>query len=708
MSPVFHPWILFIILLISFILLYISYKPVYNKYKKFFLYLFFIRFFTYSILLFLLLNITIFQTKTVNKTPITKVYFDNSVSVKFHQSISKESLINSYNNILNKLISNENSLKFKPIIKAYSFGEKVKRIDSPLNLNIDESSTNFSSIISTFDEGSAYYDVQNIIIISDGQSTLGEDPINSFNKINIPIHTIGIGENYKLVDLKITKVNVPTYAIKGESVKAEVTVNFKGEIKQRVNISLEHNNKLIGTQLISSGRDGSNKIVRFQFNAGETGFNKYKVKVSTVRDEININNNNYIFNMNIITNKFKIAILTGAPSFNTRLIKLILSNEPRYNIDHYINKLKFWDPLIANFWKKKYDLVILDNFPTSSISKRWSSDLGRKIKNENSSLALIPGNKTINNEIEPYLKLFGLNLYDSNSIYHDSTIYPIVSNNNINNNPLIMNQINWESMPSISSQFDLKYDETGMYAPAFFNKSEFLNPIFLIGKNSSQYSRKFIINSPSLWNLYFKSYDETLKRNLNNYFEEVFKWLVSISGEDNRYFRLSNKSSIQIGEEMLLEGNFLGVSNDFLSNNIWWRILLPSNKIKLIPLIKERDGVWRGRFVSTEQGEHNYWVVLGNEEYDLLNSSKFEVNEGLLELKNVFLNKKTLEKISKNSNGNYFSWDDRNQVAEQISHSSSKETFLSKISFSHSPILLFFILILLFLEWVLRRKIGFQ
>jgi len=137
MFPVFHSWILLIILLISFILTYLSYKFLENKYKKYFLYLFSIRFLTYSIILFLLLNVTIFQTKTVNKTPVTKVYFDNSVSAKFHQSISKESLINSYNNLLDELVSNNNSLQFKSIIKPYSFGEKVKQIDSPLSLNID-------------------------------------------------------------------------------------------------------------------------------------------------------------------------------------------------------------------------------------------------------------------------------------------------------------------------------------------------------------------------------------------------------------------------------------------------------------------------------------------------------------------------------------------------------------------------------------------
>tara|TARA_A100001011_G_scaffold102316_1_gene107778 strand:+ start:13146 stop:15275 length:2130 start_codon:yes stop_codon:yes gene_type:complete len=709
MSPIFNPWYFLFILIITSLIIYFSYRSLLISLKKHFLFLFLVRFFIISIILFLLLNISIFQTKILDKIPVTKVYFDNSISAQYHQSISKESLINSYNDILFLLKSNDVNLKFKPNIKSYSFGEKVSLIDSPLDMKIDESSTDFSSIISTFDENSVFEDLQNIIILTDGQSTLGDDPFNSFNKIKTPVYTIGIGENYKLVDLKINKVNVPTYAIEGDPVTAEVILNFKGEINQRINVSLENNKELIGTQIISSGRDGSNKIVRFQFNANQNGLNEYLIKVSTVRDEINIDNNIYRFNMNIIKKKFNIAILTGSASFNTRLIKLVLSDESKYSIDHYVNSSKFWNNPISNFWKKKYDLIILDNFPTLLIPERWSSDLNRKINNENSSLAFFPGNNTNNNDLKSYLKIFELEINESILVKNDDlTKYPIVGNNSFNNNPLIISQTNWELMPSISPKFNLNYNQEGMYSPAFFDQEDLLNPIFLIGKDSNNDFKKFIVNSSDLWTLYFKHHDDGLKKNINLYFKEVFKWLVSISGEDNRYFRLSNQSSIQIGEEIVLEGNFLDISDEFLKNNIWWRILLPSNKVRLVPLVEEEDGVWRGRFITTEKGEHNYWVVFENEEYNSLNSSTFNVNEGLLELKNVFLNKEILEDISSKTNGTYISWKDKNKISEMINYSAKKEKISNKISFSHLKEFLFLLLILLTLEWVVRRKIGLQ
>ena len=97
-----------------------------------------------------------------------------------------------------------------------------------------------------------------------------------------------------------------------------------------------------------------------------------------------------------------------------------------------------------------------------------------------------------------------------------------------------------------------------------------------------------------------------------------------------------------------------------------------------------------------------------NEEYNLLNSFTFNVNEGLLELKNVFLNKEILQNISNKSNGVYLPWKDRNKISDIINYSVKEENLSNMISFSHLKELLFLLLVLLTVEWVLRRKIGLQ
>ena len=74
---------LFFILIFTFIVIFISYKPLLTRSKRYFTLLFIFRFFSISIILFLLLNVSIFRTKILVKTPLTKVYFDRG-SYKYH------------------------------------------------------------------------------------------------------------------------------------------------------------------------------------------------------------------------------------------------------------------------------------------------------------------------------------------------------------------------------------------------------------------------------------------------------------------------------------------------------------------------------------------------------------------------------------------------------------------------------------------------
>ena len=54
----------------------------------------------------------------------------------------------------------------------------------------------------------------------------------------------------------------------------------------------------------------------------------------------------------VLKNEYKVALITGAPSFNTGVIKKILNRNPEFKIDHYIFTNKPHTPKV--FWNKKF------------------------------------------------------------------------------------------------------------------------------------------------------------------------------------------------------------------------------------------------------------------------------------------------------------------------------------------------------------------
>ena len=190
----------------------------------------------------------------VTKKPIIRIFFDNSVSSGYHQSVSRESLLNGYEDLLRSLEGLSFDTPLEPAIEVFSFGESVQPLDgSPLNLNLDESATDISSVLSTATETVGDEHLNAIIIVTDGQTTVGADPLGHVLK-HIPIHTIGIGEPMRMVDIRISKVKVPTVVIKGETVLAEVTIESFGEIDQRVHVSFEKEGRL------QSGRSEERRV----------------------------------------------------------------------------------------------------------------------------------------------------------------------------------------------------------------------------------------------------------------------------------------------------------------------------------------------------------------------------------------------------------------------------------------------------------------
>jgi RNA-binding protein YlmH len=80
--------------------------------------------------------------------------------------------------------------------------------------------------------------------------------------------------------------------------------------------------------------------------------------------------------------------------------------------------------------------------------------------------------------------------------------------------------------------------------------------------------------------------------------------------------------------------------------------------------------------------------------------------ESQIELNQVYLNQDLLKNISKNTNGKYFHWDDRDELLKLISPKVRREFKADIIKLTESRFVLIMLIILLCIEWTLRRIKG--
>ena len=159
------------------------------------------------------------------------------------------------------------------------------------------------------------------MIISDGLITEGKDPIKDFQEFDFPIHTIGIGEGSELVDVTIESIDAPTVVLKSDWVDVNITIQSVGNIGDRLSVSLYNNRELQGSKHIRLMGMESKKEINFRFRPKEIGKQQYEVRISSVEDEIDIQNNRQKFSLLVLKDRYKVALLTGSPNKNTSVLK---------------------------------------------------------------------------------------------------------------------------------------------------------------------------------------------------------------------------------------------------------------------------------------------------------------------------------------------------------------------------------------------------
>ena len=671
--------VLWIFLFIGTGLFLYLYKILFNE--KWYQLLISYRIIIFFILGIMLLNPVINFSGNKEKKLDWAIFIDNSASIKYHQMPSINTVQLGIESLVNKL--EEKNISYH----LYQFSDDIQKVNSPKLIG-DGVTTNIGIIPETIKQ------VQNqlagAVIISDGLITEGKNPVKDFQQFNFPIHTIGIGEGSELVDVTIESINVPTVVLKSEWVDVNITIQSMGNIGDRFSVSLYNNSELQGSKHIRLMGMESKKEVNFRFRPKEIGKQQYEVRISSVEDEINIQNNRQEFNLLVLKDQYKVALLTGSPNKNTSVLKQKLKNNPRIELDHFIRITETrFRPAIKSFWESPYELIIFDNYPIKPLSSDFVRILGKKLLSNQSALYLILGPNQSIVSFNGIASILGV-------VTEDSTIES--------------NRFYWEFL-------DEQIDVSGNFPP--LKQSILISgkeastdtlavteqgwPLWL--RNQNENIRTMIWASPELNTLYFHDQKLSQEGSFSAIWNQSISWLLKSGGEHENFFRV-NKNRYQQGEMVQITGTqpFEKAQNE--TENIIINVMHGSTDIITRDIsynIEEQQ--WLGEFRAPGPGEYSYSIQLGSNQ-DPIQTGTLQILESQIELNQVYLNKKLLATISNSTNGQFFVWGSRDSLFSEINPKVRREFKAEIIKFNESRVLLIIMILLLCIEWFIRRNRG--
>jgi hypothetical protein len=623
-------------------------------------------------------------------------FVDNSVSMRYHQTPSLQSINTNLQELFDQLERKDQK------VQVFTFADSIAEGTLPFRLRAEGVTTDLGQVVSRIQ--SEQKQIAGAVLITDGQPTRGEDPLQLVSAIQVPIHVIGVGEATPFVDVAIQSIDVPTVTIKDEPVKVLVTIQSYGQARGRLNASLFKGKKLLTSRYVRVRGKGSQTEVKFQFKPGEIGKIQYRVQLSSLEDEVNIQNNRQAFELLVLKNHYKVALVTGSPNRNTAILKRMLRQQPRLKVDHYIqlNRQRVRPPM-KQFWTTPYELILFDNYPIQPLSQRFQRVLGKKLLANKAALGLVVGPNQNQRIVEGLFPFLGVKS-DSGDLQDEER--PWVFNDRALQLGMVLPNDMEADLPPLKPRLNLiPADERGSILAHFIADSVTL-PVAMIWQKGSL--RTLTWTTADMASLYYRTTETPQKDVVKTFWEGALAWLLQTGGRNELFFRL-NKNRFQQGELIEITGTSpYATTGRGEGEDIYIKVLKQNEKIlfKTIPFNLEHRR-WQGTFRAAVPGQYQYEILLGDApDTAPIQQGSFQVMESQVELNQVFLNQNLLQALASKTGGSYFSWSERDSVVMLLEPKEERELARRVTKFGENQGLIYFILFLLSLEWILRRKRG--
>ena len=683
-------WFFFII---SFII--IVYTLIFIKNHSEIKFLIILRSITFLIFTFLLLKPKFSWTQYNYNNLDWNLYIDNSVSISYHPLLSFQTIKSELEQIIYSIIKKD------AFYNLFSFSGNIKKIKNTESFDSSGSSTDIGKVLNHIELNQD--NLAGAVIISDGQNNNGINPKSLIKNIKVPVYTLGIGETKPLIDLSIESVDAPTVAVKGENVNIKATINSYGNLDEKVNVVLYSGKKMIGSKFLNISGQGSRNEARFIFTPLNLGENEYIVKVSSLSEEINIDNNQQKFLISVLKDHYKVALITGAPSFNTIVIKEYITNYPRVELDHYVLSNNGYTPSLKLFWSTPYQLIIFDNYPIDVLKSKTQKIYSKKITSEKASLLWIIGQNITSESAQSLTPFFHLDYVDENINSDKNSWYftEDIINSSIIQGSLTNQKSNFADIfPPITTpyKFNAKHKKVN---PIAYHESDEVIPVIFMGDVKNIRSIVWTSNDFST-----VKYNISSNNNFRDIWSNLFSWLLKTGGDRNLYFRL-NKESYQQGEEILITGSSIQ-DNLSINNQAFITIMHDSMEVNSFELrFNPESNRWEGNFWAPKPGNYNYKIVINDGSSEPMEQiGKFIVEKSQIELNQVSLNLPLLTNISNGTGAEYYSWESRSVLVDKIKSVKNKTKIDKSVVLSENKWVMIILIILLTIEWVFRKRIG--
>ncbi len=592
--------------------------------------------------------------------------------------------------------------------------------------------------------------IAGMILLSDGQNNTGRDPGAAASRAGaqqIPIFTAGLGNPNDPVNIRLVDLWAPENVFQNDPLTLKASIQTRGMKKTTAQLTLRRRRvgqsdgkkegTLIGRKNISLRR--GLHTIKLKHTPKRSGKFIFSVVLQTPEKELLTSDNSGSTMVSVLDKQVRVLLISGAPNWNYRMVKNLLLRDKTVNLSCWMQTMstrmrQAGDTVIDHLPRSReelfnYDAVLLFDPNPVEIGKKWIKKLKNFMDKRGGGVMWMAGplhtfdflTGASTSGIRDLLPVRFAGMQSNVLSSLGNTFpreWPLKVPPAATDHPLL--QIDpdtsgasafWESLPGTYWSFPASAPKPGGQVllehtnPALSSSNQ-RRPLLVAGRYGSGHSLYMGFRSAWRWRRADEGYFE-------RFWIQAIRYLTRgrLTKGRNRGRILTNRGTYAVGDNVVIrarlyDSNFTPLKRD----RVTVKLDAPNSKTVKISLrkIPNTRGKYEGALTATTTGLNRLSIHLnsGSGEQVTINQ-QFRVKMPKAELNDPRMNKALLEEIADRSGGQFVPLDELPNVYQNMPDR-KKTTIVHgrPVPLWDTNRMLVLIVVLLSLEWALRKRSG--
>lgn len=656
----------------------------------------------FILLLLLLLNPVLSINEYISYPARIALLLDNSQSTAIEKGDYNGT--ERYSEVIAELMPGDDDRYEHVTVDPYRFDSDFHEMDSPSGLTHEGTRTDIDQALAGFMD--IIEREEAVILVSDGIVTSGRDPTSTASRFPVPVYTVGIGDTTRRNDIVVQRVTNNPSASLNSRIPVEATILNEGFPDRNITVQLRHDDTLLADTTIRSSESRSVQQIRFELSLEEEGLQQFHIHVPEIEGEWTAENNTNYFSVDVRDDRIRILHLANEVHPDIQHLRTFLREDRQISLEN-----RTWitdDQYVEGDLPERpdtLDLVILHGFPHRDLSASHASEIADRFSDNALLLVGAPGQDITRlstlfpDRLPLQFDAAGFNWHDVqfefSQAHSNHAVLDFEFPEDLRMSPVRSGIRNISETGSASTMLQTSYRGNVTDVPLLSVRSDGNHHIsHLNGYNFYQWSLSTREESRRFW--------EDLLNNL-------VKWTAA-SPDEELLDLVPADPVFQIGEPVIMNAYLRDEAGEPEENGvIELEIDNDAADLRRYVMSNEGEGRYQLEIDNLPEGSYTYRGTATREEREIdTRSGRFTIGGVNRELLNTTRNDEVLRQIARLSDGGYLSHEQADELFETLEQQlgfeeERTETVTRSLPFYRHPFWFVLIVVLLTIEWSLRK-----